>query len=271
MIGKIAALEFQGQLPTSKHNNVVDAIILGLNMLNEELQANVVEKSKLSHINEKLEKFALTTAHDLKSPINSITGLLTLLDYSLKSGNKTETAQYVTMLKSTTEKMKELVVNILNYSRHSPEDLNIELIDMASTIRQITSIDRTDRFAHIRLQEPLPTVQFNPPALIQVFRNIFSNAIKYSDKETCEITISSLEKDNHFEIRVADNGPGIEPENQQKIFELFNRIGPAVEADSHGVGLASIKSILASFREKIWAESFPGNGAIFCFTLSKQR
>jgi signal transduction histidine kinase len=269
-IGKMAALEFLEELETSEQNDVVDAIILGLNMLSEELHSNMVEKSKLHRVNDKLERFALTAAHDLKSPINGMTGLLNLLEYSIRYNNKEETEQYLALLKSTTEKMKELVIGILDYSRHSPSDLEMETIALSEVINDIVLMDRVDRFAKLNVTS-LPSVPSNKSALMQVFRNIFSNAIKYNDKEICEIHVRAIEHDNHFELQVKDNGPGIAPENHTKIFQLFNRVEMATDADSHGVGLASVKSILTSFNEKIWVDSEPGKGATFCFTLKKKR
>src|SRR5437762_11270853 len=76
MIGRIASLDFSKTLQTSDKNDIIDAISLGLNMLGEELSSNVVEKTKLDEVNGKLKKFAYTTAHDLKSPLNSIIGLV---------------------------------------------------------------------------------------------------------------------------------------------------------------------------------------------------
>lgn len=269
MIGRMAALDFKEELPASKKNDVLDAIIVGLNMLSEELQSNMVEKSKLYHVNTKLEKFALTAAHDLKSPINSISGITSLIELSLKSQSKEEILQYVALLKSTTEKMKELVTGILDYSRHSPDDIELEVIDTNQVIQQIVRMDRIDLFAKLSIPQPLPVVQFNKLAMMQIFRNIFSNAIKYCDKQTCEITVKSIEKKDHHEIRIIDNGPGIALENQKKIFELFNRAGTDADQESQGIGLASVKSVLTSFNQKIWVESTPGYGSQFCFTLSK--
>ena len=269
-IGKMAALEFGEELPTGKENDVVDAIILGLNMLSEELQSNVVEKSALYKINDKLEKFALTAAHDLKSPINSIAALVSLLEKRLVAGDKKEIEEYVNMLKSTTEKMKDLVQGILNYSRYSPADVEIETIHIEEIVRHISLVDRVTNFAQLQVGE-LPVVRFNKSALIQIFRNILSNAIKYNDQETCTINIQSVENPDHYEIQITDNGPGIPSENQSKIFELFTRGDKIAGKDSHGIGLASVKSILTSFNEKIWVESTPGKGATFCFTLNKVR
>lgn len=268
-IGKMAALDFLEELETSEQNDVVDAIILGLNMLSEELHSNVVEKSQLHKVNDKLEKFALTAAHDLKSPINGMSGLISLLEHSISNNNKEETEQYLAMLKTTSEKMKELVVGILDYSRHNPSDMEIENIALPQVINEIVLMDHVDRFAKLHYQS-LPTVRSNKSALTQVFRNIFSNAIKYNDKEICEISLRAIEHEDHYELQVQDNGPGIAPENHSKIFQLFNRVEVAADVDSHGVGLASVKSILTSFNEKIWVESEPGKGATFCFTLQKR-
>ena len=91
MIAKLASLDFSTELPVSGKQDMIDAISLGLNMLGEELNVQVVARARLDELNEKLEKFAYTTAHDLKSPLNSQAGLLNVLEHTIdfkKNGNQ---------------------------------------------------------------------------------------------------------------------------------------------------------------------------------------
>jgi len=102
MIGRIAALDFTAVLNPSSKNDVVDAIAVGLNMLSEELNSNVVAKTKLDEVNCKLERFAHTTAHDLKSPLNSIVGLVTILEIALKPDKDSEVHSCLLKIRETT-------------------------------------------------------------------------------------------------------------------------------------------------------------------------
>lgn len=269
MIGRVAALDFSKVLPTSDKNDMIDAISLGLNMLSEELNSNVVERSKLDQVNRKLEKFAYTTAHDLKSPLNAITGLVCLLELSLNADQSSEVGQYISRLKHTTEQMKNLVHGILNYSKAELDAVQQEEMDLNVVLQEIIETDQLSDFADIQVVGQLPKVVFNRSGMHQVIRNLLSNAIKYSDKERCRITVQAEEGESQYCISVADNGPGIAVDDQHKIFQLFNTLDPSGRLDSHGIGLATVKSILENFQERIWVESSPGNGATFLFTLKK--
>ena len=269
MIGRIAALDFSRSLPTSDKHDMIDAIALGLNMLSEELNANVVEKAKLDFVNSKLEKFAYTTAHDLKSPLNSITGLLSLLEDKISPEPSSEASLYISKLKNTTEQMKSLVEGILIYSKAGAHEIEQEEIDLNKAFKEIIEIDHISNDADIRIAGALPLVFFNRSAIAQIIRNLLSNAVKYSDKDVCKIVVQARELENHYQITISDNGPGIALENQEVIFKLFNKIDTTANVNSHGIGLATVKSILEASGERIWVESTLGEGATFHFTLKK--
>lgn len=271
MIGRIAALDFSRSLTTSDKNDMIDAIALGLNMLSEELNSNVVEKAKLDLVNSKLEKFAYTTAHDLRSPLNSITGLLSLLEDSINPDASSEVALFISKLKITTEKMKSLVEGILIYSKAGANEIVQEEIDLAQAFKEIIEIDDISKKAEIHIIHPLPIVFFNRSSLYQVIRNLLTNSVKHSDKDDCKITVQAKEKEDHYQIIIADNGPGIALENQAIIFKLFNKVDATTttNVDSHGIGLATVKSLLEDRGERIWVESVKGEGATFYFTIKK--
>jgi signal transduction histidine kinase len=115
----------------------------------------------------------------------------------------------------------------------------------------------------------LPVSLFNKAAGIQVVRNLLDNAVKYSNKERCKITIEVEQRPDHCQVAFRDNGPGIPPEHQEKIFMLFNQVEPSLKASSVGIGLATVKGIMEAAGERIWVESTPGGGASFIFTLTR--
>ncbi|MDH5603332.1 MAG: HAMP domain-containing histidine kinase [Cyclobacteriaceae bacterium] len=271
MIGRVAALDFSKMLPTSEKNDMIDAISLGLNMLSEELNSNVVEKSKLDKVNQKLEKFAYTTAHDLKTPLNSINGLVDLLELTLKPQNGTDVHEILTRMKKTTGQMKDLVHGILDFSKTDVASIVKEVIDLHVLCKEIVDSDRIGERSTVKFSERLPVVMFSKLGLEQVIRNLLNNAVKYMNKEQGEITFHVKEEDTYFQIGIADNGPGIAPEYQESIFEMFNRIDIESNADSQGIGLATVKNILDAFGERVWVESVPGEGATFWFTLKKEK
>lgn len=269
MIGNVAALDFSKTLIPSKKNDMIDAVSLGLNMLSEELSSSVVEKSKLDSVNKKLEKFACTTAHDLKSPLASIIGFVSLLEATLKPEQGSEIEEYLNYLKKTTEQMRSLIQGILEYSKTDTELIKKEIIDLNEIFEDVINSDQISEHATLKISNKLPIVFFNKPTLIQVIRNLLTNAIKHSDKETCEIVVESKTDDSHFQIRISDNGPGLALEDQKRIFEWLNKNDDYSKKDSHGIGLATVKNILDTFGEHIWVESVLGKGSTFCFTIKK--
>lgn len=270
MIGRVAALDFSEMLPISKKNDMIDAISLGLNMLSEELKSNVVEKSKIDEVNSKLEKFAYTTAHDLKSPLNSLTGLINILDSTLEAKKDSEVALYLDSMQKTILKMKNLVQNILEYSLTDTASIQKSYVDLTEFFNEVIETSELNKHAQITIDNRIDAVFMYKPAIAQVMANLLSNAVKYSDKDNCQIKITSQQKADHVQICVADNGQGIAQEHQEEIFELFNRIDRISNKESHGIGLASVKNILNNFGESIWVESAVNKGATFCFTLKNE-
>ena len=267
MIGRIAALDFSNPLQVGNGHDMIDAIALGLNMLSEELSTSVVEKSKIDAVNRKLEKFAFTTAHDLRSPLNSITGLITLLELNLDRKNNKEVFEYIDKIKNITDQMKNLVQGILDYSLASSE-LEKESLDVRSIVNDVMEIDQLTSLATVHFECELPSVMFNRSVMQQVVRNLLGNAVKYSDKEVCNIVIQCEENPGHILFSISDNGPGIPKEYHKKIFQLFNKIDTTAKVDSHGIGLATVKAVLEASGERIWVESDMGKGSTFYFTIS---
>ncbi|QCK15420.1 sensor histidine kinase [Mangrovivirga cuniculi] len=266
MIEWIAALDLDHKLPVSNNNDRFDAISLGLNMLSEELKDNVVEKEQLDKTNKKLEQFAYSTAHDLKSPLNSLSGLVFLLANTVSEENN-DARDLIVKIASTVDKMKNLVHGILEYSVVAdPTEMKSE-INLEEIVNEIIETDRYEDDITVRVDHFDNKIEFNRTILLRVLRNLISNAVKYCDKPTCEIDIKVEEKDNKAVISVMDNGPGIPFEEKDKIFELFHKYDPDGKHESQGIGLATVKNLLESTGEDIWVESEQGKGSNFYFTI----
>ena len=100
-------------------------------------------------------------------------------------------------------------------------------------------------------------------------RNLIDNAIKYNDKPLGTITLSCTEKGAYWQFCIEDNGPGIAPKYQQKIFQLFQTLKPKDQSESTGIGLSLIEKIVYNWHGKIWIESDGEHGCKFIFTLPK--
>lgn len=165
--------------------------------------------------------------------------------------------------------MKTLVQGILDYSRADAAHIDMTELDLNATLKEVIEVDQLSSVADIKMVGALPNVFFNRSALDQIVRNLLNNAVKHATDEICQIVIRCKDKGDHYQISVSDNGPGIPPQYHERIFELFHTGGVESNSESHGIGLATVKSILDSFGERIWVESSVGSGATFYFTLKK--
>jgi signal transduction histidine kinase len=268
MISSMARLDFSKRLETEISNDPIDLISYGLNMMSEELENNVVKKSKLQEINSNLEKFSYTVAHDLKSPLNTISGLISLIEMEIEMNNIENIKNYLNLLKETNDRSRKMINGILEYSKVSFKEINMHEIDLDKLFKESVEEHTYKKNVFISIENKLPIVYHNETALLQIINNLFSNAIKYNNKDKCEISVSCTEKGNHYEITIMDNGPGIQEDQQINIFNLFENQN-IKQKDSTGIGLAIAKRILTETNGDIWVESKPNEYSKFVFTIQK--
>ena len=166
--------------------------------------------------------------------------------------------------------MKNLVEGILAYSVVRASEMLRDQVDLNEILMEVMNADDVMSRAEVRVVGVLPVVYFNRTACVQVVRNLLDNAIKYSDKDTCCITILSSENSAQYEITFEDNGPGIAKKDQEKIFKLFNRSEPYFKPDSVGIGLATVKGIIEAAGGSVQLKSAIGKGAAFTFSILKR-
>jgi signal transduction histidine kinase len=270
MIASMAALNFSKRLEVNLDpDDPLEAIAYGLNMVGEELEANVVEKQRLAEVNNYLAQFAYTTSHDLKSPLNSVLGLTELLKLELeKEGVRSARIEELTDLMShSIFKMKSLIDGILTYSRLTgPSSSALEEIDVAAELReQLKSKEWAG--ADIRILTELPIVWYNRAAFSQILINLLGNAIKFNNKEKCIVELDCIRKEKEFVFSISDNGPGISPAVKDKIFDLFVHIPTSNAQEGTGIGLATVKKLVESYGGRIWLGDYTGTGSVFYFSI----
>ena len=121
----------------------------------------------------------------------------------------------------------------------------------------------------ITIDPDFPTIVAERTRMFQVFQNLISNAVKFLDKPRGEISVQCQEDGAYWKFSVADNGPGIEPRHQDRIFQIFQTLQSRDEVESTGIGLALVKKIVELYGGTIWVESTIGKGSTFSFTLQK--
>lgn len=222
---------------------------------------------QLESINKNLEQFAHTVSHDLKSPLNNAKGLVTIIETTLGDNMSDEVKEYLGLLNKTNDKMRSLIDGILQYSKASGRDTNLERIDLEPFIREVADTLTAKGDARFVFKNKLPEISYNGTVLRQVISNLLSNAIKFNDKKQCIVEFSSAMDDHYYHISVSDNGPGVAKEHQENMFKLFNKVNQDKTKDSSGVGLATVKKIINEAGGNIWVDSKPGFGTKFTFTV----
>ena len=167
----------------------------------------------------------------------------------------------------TLEKMEQLITDVLDYSSVTSENRLKNEIDLNEVITDICQILYVPENIEVELKSNFPTMHGNRTRLQQLFQNLLTNAIRYTDKEKGLVEVDYLDLGDYFEFSVKDNGIGIDPKHHEKIFKIFQSLHQNKE--STGVGLSIVKKIVESYQGKIWLESTPDIGTTFYFTLKK--
>lgn len=221
--------------------------------------------------NSELERFTYTVSHDLKSPLITIRGYLGYLQRDAAAGNMERFDQDVARITQASDKMQQLLNELLELSRIGRQTNPLEKIPFLNLIREVQDLLEgvlTQKQVQLHIAPDLPIVYGDRLRLIELLQNLVDNAQKYSGAQpNPEIWIGLERIENQQGVfYVRDNGMGIEAAYFERIFGLFDKLNPASEGT--GVGLALVKRIVEVHGGRIWVES-PGlgQGSTFFFTL----
>lgn len=260
----------QGQLKSLKSlaNQVVSLFELRKSKLLLERLTNDLENRNLE-----LEKFARVAAHDIKSPLNNISGLTELLVSQYADKLDADGITMMQMLNVSSETLRELVDGILEHSK--ADHIGIETqsqFDLYKLIREcILLLDNQSKYS-FKINFNATIIVANKIALQQILLNLISNAIKYNDQEKVEIDINFAEDSDYYTFEVTDNGVGIDPKYQDKIFDIFEIVSVEDRFGKRGtgIGLSTVKKLVQVLGGQIRVESVVGQGATFGFSIAKQ-
>ena len=236
----------------------------------DEMEIKVNQRTEeLKKSNRELELFAHVASHDLQAPLRTITGFTKLL--TKKSENKLdkEELEYLKFISDGSEKMKSLIEDLLEYSKVSSTKLVYEEFDVNKLIDElIINLDAIIKENRARIiYQNLPIVKGKQIQIYQLFQNLISNALKFHGEKSTTIEISCAKDNDNFIFKVTDDGIGIDPENIERIFLVFQRLHTPEEYPGTGLGLAVCKKIVERHGGTIWVESEVNQGSSFYFTL----
>ncbi|WP_375253602.1 sensor histidine kinase, partial [Dokdonia donghaensis] len=214
-----------------------------------------------------LQEYAHVVSHDLKSPLRSLDALLTWVKEDNAEVLSSDSLENLDLMGTTLEKMEQLITDVLEYSSVSSDEKEVQDVAVSGVIDDIEKLLHIPDNIRIERETTLPVIKADRVRIQQLFQNLMSNAIRYSDKEQGVIKIACKEGKTHNTFSVSDNGIGIEKEYHDKIFEIFQSLNK--HKDSTGIGLSIVKKIVDLYSGKIWLESTPGEGSTFFVSLKK--
>lgn len=223
---------------------------------------------ELSRSNADLEKFAYIASHDLQEPLSYITRYARLLSdrYDLDE----DANRYMEHINQSSIRLQSMVDDILEYSRVGTRGESFKPVDFSAMVETAAmSLENSFKDYGATIEaEDLPTIEADERQIHQLFQNLFSNAIKFRSDDPPKITVSAVEKSGQWQFSVRDNGIGMPEEDNERIFEMFQRLHTSEEAPGNGIGLAICRSIVERHGGAIWVESKPGEGSVFHFTIA---
>ncbi len=232
-----------------------------LTQLNKTLEQKVETRTReLIKVNSDLERFVYSASHELVSPLKSVKGLLNLYDADEK-----HRPDYIALIKSSIEKLEELLQNLIDYSRNSKTEILYQPIDLFNLTQQIIKELHNQKLSITIINKIVPgTIMHTDGKRIEIIlRNLISNALKYNDeaKQASFVEIGFRTENESDVIYVEDNGIGISAENQTKIFNMYFRA--TANSEGSGLGLYIVQEILHKIGGSISVISEEGKGSVF--------
>jgi len=248
-------------------NQVVN--LLKLRKFNALLEESVL---RLEEKNSELEQFAYVAAHDLKSPLIGISSLAKLFSSEYNSKIDHQGQNMLALIESGADKLRRLIDGLLDYSKS--ETILKEVVSVISIEGLKTELMTLFAYQHdlkLEIKTSLVEICTSRTALDQIMINLIANAIKYNNKDAVEIEIGISEDEKLYRFYVKDNGLGIEKNQYDKIFRIFEIITPQDRfgLTGNGIGLATVKKIVEKLGGTVTVESVVGEGSTFMFTIEK--
>lgn len=238
----------------------------------QDLERQVENRTmELTQVNRELDAFAYTISHDLRAPLRAVNGYVDALVEDYGESLPEEGRGFTRRIVAATDRMENLIQDILSYSRLSREEVNLLPVELEQIIAKVLAqMERLvgDTGAEIDVERPLPSVRAHSPTLVQAIENLISNAVKFmAPGRTPQIRIWAEKQQDCVRLWVEDNGIGIDPAHQERVFQPFQRLHGIESYPGTGIGLAIVRRSLERMGGRCGVISKPGKGSRFWIEL----
>jgi len=240
-------------------------------MVVEELDQRVADRTReLQAANAGLEAFSSLVSHDLRSPLGNIGGFAVALADKFAAGLPPDAVRYLRKIEQNVQIMTTLIDDLLNFARASKAGIELLPADLSLAVQQCLDKfqDEISRRGVKVVTAPMPLCRFDAALMGQVLYNLIGNALKYTGGQSSPVIEIGARRDpGELIVFVRDNGTGFDMEFAHKLFKPFARLHSAAQFPGSGIGLALVEQVVSRHGGRVWAESTPGEGACFYFTL----
>ena len=230
------------------------------------------KKRELERSNDEMEQFVYTVSHDLKSPLVTSMGFISIIQKLAAQGRTDEAISKLDRVIASNERMGQLINDLLELSRVGRTDMDKKWVDLnrlLANFHQTHAYRLQEKGITLDIADRLPAIYANESRILQLFENLLSNALKYGQRAdgNSHISIDGSREAGVTLLRFSDNGPGIDSNYHEKIFNLFYRLSN--DSEGTGIGLAVAAKVMKFHHGRIWVESTPGEGATFWLRFDK--
>jgi len=227
-------------------------------------------QDSLSESNAALEQFAYVASHDLQEPLRTMSSYAELLTRKYTGKFDAEADRFLGFIVNASQRMSTLIQDLLEYARATTEEERPTSValdeDLEAALTHLTQA--IEESGASITHDPMPTIAVDRGQMVRLFQNLIGNALKYRKPDQIpQIHITAEQMNREWTIAIRDNGIGFDPQYASTIFAPFKRLHQPDAFPGTGVGLAISRRIVEAHGGRIWAESRPGEGAIFRFTL----